>query len=833
MKPTLVRRLSVFTGWLIVFGCGVPLGSSGQAAPRFVPPGLGLDHPAVAAVARVQDQVTPGLMTLPGVVGTATGIDADGQLAIKVYIEHPGVQGIPRSVNGLPVDLEITGPIRALVVDTTQRFDRPVPIGVSVGHPAITAGTLGCRVKAVAGDGVLFFILSNNHVLANANNASLGDPILQPGPYDGGTLNDQVASLYDFEPIVFGGGANLMDAAIALVTLQGTTYNVGYATPDGADAYGAPSSITANAVLGMPVLKYGRTTSLTSGSVSALNVTVEVCYEAAYRGPFLRCVKSAVFQGQITIGPGGFSTGGDSGSLILTADGNKNPVALLFAGSSTHTIANPIDPVLTRFGVSIDDGLLTADRGTLAGTVSDGGTGIAIAGARVTVSTTGQFATTDNNGSYTLENVPAGPHEVTASALGYSNTTASVSIIADTINPQDFSLAPLPAGTVTGQVTAAATSAGIPNVRVKVHATDQTATTDANGNYTLKNVPAGPQTLSALVNGYAGETQTMTVDEDATTPLDFALNAAMVAPQAFATTEAASHSSTLSQAIRMQEVYANSHFGSTPIYITSLAFRLTNPSGAGTTVPGQSGTVASSVHTNTVPGFTALPRTFPEPVATPQAVESLNVTIQLSTTAVNPDSMSTSFASNTGNDALTVFSGELDVHAIGDAAPGSPNLFEIIVPVADDGFYYNPAAGNLLVDIRTYTPVSMNVDASSASADGASRAFALDPNATSAAHRDTGADVIQFGVVPAPAPPPSEIGLSAHGYKVKGRQTVDLGWTGAAGSVTVYRNDVPIATTSNSSYTDNIGAVGGGSYTYQVKETAPEGRVSNTVTVTF
>jgi hypothetical protein len=52
-----------------------------------------------------------------------------------------------------------------------------------------------------------------------------------------------------------------------------------------------------------------------------------------------------------------FSAGGDSGSLIVTKGtllGDRRPVGLLFAGSPTTTLANPIDAVLDRFGVRVD-----------------------------------------------------------------------------------------------------------------------------------------------------------------------------------------------------------------------------------------------------------------------------------------------------------------------------------------------------------------------------------------------------------------------------------------------------------------------------------------------
>ncbi|TDJ08042.1 MAG: hypothetical protein E2O67_01585 [Deltaproteobacteria bacterium] len=96
----------------------------------------------------------------------------------------------------------------------------------------------------------------------------------------------------------------------------------------------------------MKVQKCGRTTGQTEGRVSYLNVTVNVNYG----------VGVATFYNQIGIRPGGFSAGGDSGSLIVVKGGNndRRPVGLLYAGSSSLTIANPIIPILARFGVTID-----------------------------------------------------------------------------------------------------------------------------------------------------------------------------------------------------------------------------------------------------------------------------------------------------------------------------------------------------------------------------------------------------------------------------------------------------------------------------------------------
>ncbi|MGH2657359.1 MAG: PKD domain-containing protein, partial [Actinomycetota bacterium] len=120
------------------------------------------------------------------------------------------------------------------------------------------------------------------------------------------------------------------------------------------DGYGTPSATIINdenQVLGLDVKKYGRTTELTQGQVTEINVTVSVCYEVV----FIFCTKSATFVDQLGIAGGTFSAGGDSGSLIVSQNGN-NPVGLLFAGSDTRTLANRIGPVLDRFNVTVDDG---------------------------------------------------------------------------------------------------------------------------------------------------------------------------------------------------------------------------------------------------------------------------------------------------------------------------------------------------------------------------------------------------------------------------------------------------------------------------------------------
>jgi hypothetical protein len=351
--PLLPRHISSLLVLVFIFASIGSLGASVFLSP-FAAEAQGSDkailhrhHPLVREAIDVQHRHLNWLMRIPDVVGTGVGIGPDGLPAIKVFTKMHGVKGIPEWLESFPVQVEVTGMVVALG-DTTSR-QRPAPIGVSTGHPDITAGTIGARVKDPAGN---VYALSNNHVYANQNEASIGDNVLQPGAFDGGTNPvDRIGTLYDFEPIDFTfAGENYIDAAIALSSLE----NLDNKTPS--DGYGTPSSVTTTASVGLDVQKYGRTTGLTKGEVSAINVYVEVCYEQFW----ILCIKSAYFFDQIQISGEGFSGGGDSGSLIVTYDptdpNEKKPVGLLFAGSDTTTFANRIDLVLNAFGVTIDDG---------------------------------------------------------------------------------------------------------------------------------------------------------------------------------------------------------------------------------------------------------------------------------------------------------------------------------------------------------------------------------------------------------------------------------------------------------------------------------------------
>lgn len=393
----------------------------------------GRSEEALEHAKAVQERHTEALMAKPGVVGTAVGLNDQGRHVVMVLLEKSGVPGIPQKLEDVPVRPVVTGKIYARV-DPAARFSRPVPTGVSTGHPNITAGTIACRVT----DGTNVFALSNNHVYANENKAQIGDSALQPGPYDGGSDPvDKIGALYDFEEIQFAKGwripKNTIDAAIAI----SSKVQLGTATPP--DGYGIPNSLPRTASIGLAVQKYGRTTGLSNGNVTYLNATVDVSYGLG---------KVARFVKQIIIEPGSFSAGGDSGSLIVTDDGNCYPIGLLFAGSDTMTIANPIDAVLSRFNVSIDDSSSsppTQTTGYISGTVTRSSDGAAIFGASISTNT-GQSTTTSSDGSYTLLDVPTGNRLVTASANGFESQTKTATVYEDQTTNVGFVLVPIQSG---------------------------------------------------------------------------------------------------------------------------------------------------------------------------------------------------------------------------------------------------------------------------------------------------------------------------------------------------------------------------------------------------
>jgi len=353
MKKLTITAVIALIAALIFLGGGQLL-----AGPPDVPPGLEI-------AMEVQEAHTPALMEDPGVVGTAVGLNAEGEPVIQVLVESADVRGIPRNLEGFDVVVKVTGRIVPFkgspggggggvshkAIQTT-----PIQLGTSGGwrydlaNGYCCGGTLGSLVRI----GTTQYILSNYHVLyadiVNGGNntiAQAGDPVIQPGLIDVGCDQNDAQNV---ATLVTGGGSlpgSNVDAAIAQVI-------TGKVRTDGAILeIGTISSTTIVASINQAVKKSGRTTGLTRSYVNGFNATVSVAYDNECAGG---AAFTKTFTGQILVNNRGskFIAGGDSGSLMVE-DVNTNPkaVGLLYAGSSTIAVANPIGQVLSFFGASM------------------------------------------------------------------------------------------------------------------------------------------------------------------------------------------------------------------------------------------------------------------------------------------------------------------------------------------------------------------------------------------------------------------------------------------------------------------------------------------------
>jgi hypothetical protein len=333
----------------------------------------------VQTVSSLRKKAQKDMFKKANVIGVGVGQkESEGktsdELSLKILVqEKKSISAlsskdlIPKQLDGINTDVVQIGKVYAF--QNPKARHRPAMPGVSIGHYSITAGTFGAVVRDASTNKRL--ILSNNHVLANSNNASKGDTILQPGRADGGKdPQDRIADLERFVKIAWKGGGgddgddkcpiaaffeallnsiasmtgsstrlkqvkstgpNLVDAAVAKPVndeiIENAIMNIG-------EVQG-----TVDAVVGMAVKKSGRTTGYTEGRINTLDATIEVGYGS----------NVAVFEQQILTND--MSDPGDSGSLVL--DEQNRAVGLLFAGSSSVTVINPIDAVLSLLNITI------------------------------------------------------------------------------------------------------------------------------------------------------------------------------------------------------------------------------------------------------------------------------------------------------------------------------------------------------------------------------------------------------------------------------------------------------------------------------------------------
>lgn len=276
---------------------------------------------------------------------------------IKVYVYDKldlgdATPALTRSFQDVEVDVEHLPVQMALIggVLGNRQEQRPVVGGLSIAplnEPFV--GTLGCFVKRVVSGVEQIYVLSNNHVLADTNQLTVGTLITQPGPERGAVItpNKVFASLNEFIPIRFPRRrfervVNRFDAALALVIDRpaielGKMFNINNYTPQ-----------IATPVPQMRVIKSGRTTGVTRGTITATNVNgVQVNYGNVQNQIIATFIDTIEIVGD---GNRPFSSPGDSGSVILE-ESTGRPVALLFAGDGRTTTACNLPRLCSRLQI--------------------------------------------------------------------------------------------------------------------------------------------------------------------------------------------------------------------------------------------------------------------------------------------------------------------------------------------------------------------------------------------------------------------------------------------------------------------------------------------------
>lgn len=295
-----------------------------------------------------------------------------------------GTVGTSSSKTAAEILLNTAG-VSSNPLDHETQLSTPVSLGSSGGnnndYDSITSGgktsisdccggTLGSLIQD---NGGTQYILSNNHVLARSDQASMGEAIVQPGlidnnctPNGDGPGTTPVAVLTAWLPL----SSNLTnaDAAIAAVdsgavNTSGSILELGTLQAGGTLA-AAPPGVSSSggkgetASLNMKVAKSGRTTGLTCASVSTLSLNVQVSYYAdcGETKPYL----TKTFTNQIGISGNQFSDAGDSGSLVVDTS-NGEPVGLFFAGGTDNSgmsigVASPAPNVLSELSAQVGGG---------------------------------------------------------------------------------------------------------------------------------------------------------------------------------------------------------------------------------------------------------------------------------------------------------------------------------------------------------------------------------------------------------------------------------------------------------------------------------------------
>ena len=331
----------------------------------------------IEQISQIQSKYQPKLMKKMNVIGVGIGFketkgQVTEQLSLVVLVKKKKLLSklaskdiIPLEIKGIVTDVKEVGNI--IIHGSSQ-----IEVGDSIAHYLSSIdGTFAAVVRDVSSKAKL--ILSSNHILANWNNAEIGDAILHPSPIAGGMMpQDRIAELERFIHIHFDGNddengericpiakgasgfanviANIVGSKSRLIPMRidqtANEADAAVAKPlndnditDVIPDIGVVND-TCDPELNMEVKKRGRTTGITTGIIQALNVTVQIGFGGG---------KTALFKNQIITG--NMSQPGDSACLLVESSTNK-AVGLSLAGSDTTTVWSPIMRVMELMNIN-------------------------------------------------------------------------------------------------------------------------------------------------------------------------------------------------------------------------------------------------------------------------------------------------------------------------------------------------------------------------------------------------------------------------------------------------------------------------------------------------
>ncbi|WP_379156280.1 carboxypeptidase regulatory-like domain-containing protein [Paenibacillus sp. sgz5001063] len=428
-------------------------------------------------------------------------------------------------------------------------------LGILYANIAIpSAGQVNIRAGIIAGTNQ--GTIQNSHVSGRVNISGIRNSYINTITMDGGLvgLNAQGgmitntlaqvdvaqsgSSFYDYGKV--GGLAGRNDGSISNSYFVGTvvdqvTSPIDYYNPGGSVGFGSSSSVIAtfwDSTIGG---------SLNNGAGGTPKSTAEMKSQQNYSGwdftnvwsiqegvtyPFLRNYQptvQAIPDKAINIADGSYSidltssftdpagdpltiTAVSSNTTVLTAQVSGNQLLLTPVAHGTVTVT--AKAVNSQGAIVTDSFVVTvASAGLVTGIVQGPGN-TPISGASVSIG--GISDITDAQGHFTLSNIPPGSQTVTVSSVGYNNGTAAVTVtVGQSVSAGTITLTPVQ---TTGSVTGVIYGPGnTPISGASVSIGGISDITDAQGHFTLSNIPPGSQTVTVSSVGYNNGTADVTV----------------------------------------------------------------------------------------------------------------------------------------------------------------------------------------------------------------------------------------------------------------------------------------------------------------------------------